>query len=306
MTLFLTRRAIRSALTLLLVFTAVFFATRMSGDPLSWVLPDGGSVEAEQAMRTYLGLDKSVAEQYLRYFHGFFEGQFGISFFERRAVGEMFSERLPATLGLAGLAFLLSITVGIPIGIFAALHRGKPLDHFLMSLSFIGYSLPNFVLGITLILIFSFFLNWLPSSGQGGWRHYLMPVITMGLPSAAGIARLTRSAMLDVILKDYLRTARAKGIAERMVIGKHALRNACIPVVTILGLQLGTLIAGSVIVETIFAWPGIGSLLVNSVMRRDYPVLQFGILIVAMTVVLANLIVDICYSLLDPRIRVEA
>ncbi len=306
MTRFLTTRLLRSLLTLWLVFTFVFVASRLSGDPIQLLYPDGLSPEAEATMREYLGLNRSLIEQYLKYVSGLFQGDLGDSFFQRRDVGAMFTERLPATVSLAFFAFLLSLITGVPAGIAAALNRGRLPDHLIMSASFFSYALPNFVLGIALILIFSFSLHLLPSSGQGSWRHFLMPVATLGLSSAAGIARFTRSAMLDVLTQDYLRTARSKGLAAVQVIAKHALRNAAIPVLTILGLQVGTLVAGSVVVETVFAWPGIGSLLADAATRRDFPVMQIGVLIVAASVIVANLLVDVGYGLLDPRIRVEA
>jgi len=306
MTRFLTTRLLRSLLTLWLVFTVVFVASRLSGDPIQLLYPDGLSPEAEATMREYLGLNSSLVEQYVRYVSGLFRGDLGDSFFQRRDVGAMFAERLPATVSLALCAFLLSLVTGVPAGVAAALNRGRLPDRLIMSASFFSYALPNFVLGIALILIFSFSLHLLPSSGQGSWRHFLMPVATLGLSSAAGIARFTRSAMLDVLTQDYLRTARSKGLAATRVISKHALRNAAIPVLTIVGLQVGTLVAGSVVVETVFAWPGIGSLLADAATRRDFPVMQIGVLIVAASVIVANLLVDVGYGLLDPRIRVEA
>lgn len=306
MAAFLTRRSLRALFTLWLIFTLVFIATRASGDPLKFIAPTGMTAQALEEMRVYLGLDKPVLEQYRIYFLGLFQGETGLSFFERRPVGKMFAERMGATLRLAVVAFAISTTLGVVVGILAALNRGKWLDFLFMSMSFVGYALPNFMLGITMILVFSFWLHWLPSSGQGSWQHYLMPALALGLPSSAGIARLARSAMLDVINQDYMRTARAKGLSELFVNAKHALRNAAIPILTVLGLQVGTLIAGSVIVETVFAWPGVGSLLVKSALGRDYPVLQFGVVIVGATVIVANLLVDVLYGLLDPRIRVEA
>lgn len=306
MATFLTQRVIRAVFTIWLVVTFVFVATRLSGDPLSFIYPEGLSPEAEVAMRQYLGLDRPFLEQYGVYFLRLFEGDFGVSFFDRRPVQVGFIERLPRTIQLALLALIVSLSMGIPAGIFAAIHRGEIVDRILMSLSFVGYSLPNFVLGIALLLIFSFHLHLLPSSGYGTWRHFLMPVLTLGLSSAAGIARFSRSAMLDVISQDYLQTARAKGVREAWVIAKHALRNAFIPILTILGLQIGTLVTGSVVVETVFAWPGIGNLLAYSAIRGDFPVLQFGVMVVATSVITANLAIDVIYSLVDPRIRIEA
>ena len=303
MTAFVIRRMVRGLLTLWVVVSAVFIAGRLSGDPIQWLLPDDASAEQQRDLRRYLGLDQPVAEQYLRYLRSLVQGEFGTSYLARRPVVEMFLERIPATLKLAGLALGLSLSIGVPVGIIAALYRNSPLDRVVMSLTFVGQALPNFVLGIALILIFSLFLRWLPSGGQGDWRHYLMPVFTLGTASAAGVARLTRSGMLDVLRQDYMRTAHAKGLNRFSVVLKHGLRNGCLPVLTILGLQVGTLIGGSVIVETVFAWPGMGRLVVSSVAERDFPVLQFSVLVIAATVVFANTLVDVLYGFFDPRIR---
>lgn len=306
MTVFLTRRLFRGLTTLWLVVTIVFLATRLSGDPLTFIFPEGLAPEAEVAMRVYLGLDRPFLEQYRRYLGGLAQGDFGTSFFDSRPVEVVFAERLPRTAQLALLAFALSLLVGLPTGSLAALRRGQWPDRLLMTMSFVGYSMPNYVLGITLILVFSFHLHVLPSSGHGSWQHALMPVLTLGLSGAAGIARFSRSALLDVMSQDYLRTARSKGVRESIVVAKHAARNAFIPVLTILGLQIGTLVTGSVVVETVFAWPGMGNLLAFSAIRGDFPVLQFGVIVVAASVVLAHLAIDVLYGVVDPRIRVEA
>lgn len=300
---FVTKRALRGLLTLWAVASVVFVGSRISGDPTFWLLPDDAPIEQREALRTQLGLDGSLPDQYGRYLAQVSRGDFGLSFRERRPVIEMFIERIPATLRLAGISFLVSLLLGVPIGIVAALNRNTVLDRFVMSLSFFGQALPNFVLGIALILVFSLFLRVLPSGGDATWRHYLMPVITLGTASAAGLARLTRSGMLDVLQQDYMRTAAAKGLTRSVVVLKHGLRNGFLPVLTVLGFQLGTLITGSVVVETVFAWPGMGRLIVTAVTGRDYPVLQFSVLVVAGSVVLANTLVDILYGTLDPRVR---
>lgn len=300
---FVTKRALRGLLTLWAVASVVFIGSRISGDPTFWLLPDDAPTAQREALRTQLGLDGSLREQYGHYLAQVSRGDFGLSFRERRPVIEMFVERIPATLRLAGTAFLLSLLLGVPIGIVAALNRNTLLDRFVMSLSFLGQALPNFVLGIALILVFSLLLRVLPSGGDETWRHYLMPVITLGTASAAGLARLTRSGMLDVLQQDYMRTAAAKGLTRSVVVLKHGLRNGFLPVLTVLGFQLGTLVTGSVVVETVFAWPGMGRLIVTSVTGRDFPVLQFSVLVVAGSVVLANTLVDILYGTLDPRVR---
>jgi len=302
-TAFVLRRALRGLLTLWVVVTAVFMAGRLSGDPIQWLLPDEASVAQQNELRVRLGLDRPLLAQYGRYLGGLTRGDFGVSYFDRRPVAVVFAERIPATLQLASLALLLALFIGVPVGIVAALTRNSPLDRFVMSLTFIGQALPNYVLGIALILIFSLLLRWLPSGGQGGWLHFIMPVLTLGTASSASIARLTRSGLLDVLGQDYMRTAKAKGLRRADVVLKHGLRNGFLPVLTVLGLQIGTLIGGSVIVETVFAWPGMGRLIVSAVAERDFPVLQFSVLAVAATVVLTNTLVDVLYGTFDPRIR---
>jgi peptide/nickel transport system permease protein len=300
---FLCRRLLRGLVTLLTVLTVVFFATRFSGDPLEWILRDDATETQRELTRAHLGLDRPLIVQYGIYLSNAVRGDFGNSFRERRPANLLFIERLPATVRLASLAFILSLCIGIPVGIVAALNFNKPLDRFVMSLTFVGQALPNYVLGITGILVFSLFLRWLPSAGMTSWRHFIMPVVTLGTASAAIIARLTRSGMLDIIRQDYVRTAYAKGLTQLRVNLKHAFRNAALPVITVLGLQMGTLIAGSVIVETVFAWPGVGRLLVNAVTNRDFPVIQFGVVAIATSIVIANAITDLIYGVLDPRVR---
>ncbi|MCA9839237.1 MAG: ABC transporter permease [Trueperaceae bacterium] len=302
---FLARRGFRSLLTLWAVISLVFVATRVTGDPTLWLLPDDAGPEERQSLRDYLGLNRPLIEQYVIYFGSILQGDFGNSFKERRPVLDMFLERIGATLRLSGLSFLLAVALGLPIGILAALLRNSPLDRGLMLLTFMGQALPNYVLGIIGILVFSLLLRWLPSGGMASWQAYLMPVITLGTASSASIARLTRSSMLDVLNMDYIRTAKAKGLRFPGIILKHALRNGFIAVLTVLGLQVGTLLAGSVIVETVFAWPGMGRLIVSAVQSRDFPVVQFSVFMVAATVVLANTVVDLLYGLLDPRIRLR-
>lgn len=300
---FILRKLLRGILTLWFIVTVVFFATRLSGQPIQYLLPEDATQQQIEATRAFLGLDKPLHVQYGYFFSSLAQGEFGNSFFARRPVIELFAERLPATLQMALPAFLLSILIGLPIGITAALHHNSPLDRLFMSFAFLGQALPNFVLGIGLILIFSLVLKLLPSGGMTSWQSYLMPTITLGTASAAILARLTRSSLLDVLSQDYMRSARSKGLSHAKVVLKHGLRNGILPVITILGLQLGDLIAGSVVVETIFAWPGAGRLITNAVLQRDYPVVQFSILVVAVTVVLANLSVDLLYGVLDPRMR---
>lgn len=303
LTRFVLFRLLRGLLTVVTVASIVFVASRVSGDPTQWLLSDDASEAQRQELRSRLGLDDAVVVQWGRYLASVAQGDFGQSFRERRPVALMFAERIPATLRLAGLALLVAIVVGVPVGILAALHRDRPLDRALMSLTFVGQALPNFVLGILAILLFSLFLRALPSGGSDSLRHYILPVLTLSTGTAATLARFTRSGLLEVLGQDYMRTAAAKGLPRRSVLLKHGLRNASLSVLTILGFQLGSLITGSVIVETVFAWPGMGRLIVNAVTMRDYPVLQFSLIVVSASIVLANALVDILYGVADPRIR---
>ncbi|MBX3143355.1 MAG: ABC transporter permease [Trueperaceae bacterium] len=301
---FVLKRLLRGVLTVWFVVTVVFLALRMAGDPVDFLLPDNATAAQRAELRQRMGLDQSLPTQYLRYLGGVMRGDFGDSFRERRPVTEAFTERLPATLKLAAGALVLAVGLGGVAGVLAALNRNGPLDRLIMSLTFVGQALPNFVLGITLILVFSLFLQWLPSGGHSDWRSFIMPVITLGTSSASSIARLMRSGMLDVLRQDFVRTARAKGLRTVAVVAKHALRNACLAVLTVLGMQAGVMIAGSVIVETVFAWPGVGRLIVTAVTFGDFPVLQFAIVLVSASVVVANSLTDALYTVLDPRVRV--
>ena len=300
---FTLRRFIRGLLTLWVVVTLVFFGLRLSGDPVFLMLGDEASPEAITALRSQLGLDEPLPVQYLRYFQTVAQGDFGNSLRERRPVTEIVAERLPATAELATAAIMISIVFGIPMGIFAALRRNTAVDRALMGIAFFGQSAPGFFIGIMLILLFSMQLQILPSSGRGTWQHLLMPAIALSTYGVASLARLTRSATLEVLSKDYVRTARAKGLKESAVQMRHVLRNAAIPVITVLGLQVGLAISGSIVIETVFAWPGMGRLIIGAVSNRDYPVIQMAVLLIAVSVVTINFIIDILYGVIDPRIR---
>lgn len=303
---FLSWRLGRAILTLWLVLTLVFVGGRLAGNPVDYFLPDGSTPEEEALFMAEWGLDRPILEQYVIYLEQSLSGNFGESFFELRPVVTMFQERLNATLSLSILAFLLSVSVGIPLGIVAAIKRNSGVGRLAMTVAFLGYAIPHFIIAIFLMLVFSFYLHWLPSTGNDTIWHYVMPTVTLAAHLTASIARYMRSSMLDAMSQDFMRTARAKGVAEPTVILKHALRNALIPVVTVLGLQIAGLVNGSIIVETVFAWPGIGELLVGSVMAKDFPALQFGVVAFAAVVVVVNLAVDVLYVVIDPRIRAEA
>ncbi|MFW6076033.1 MAG: ABC transporter permease [Chloroflexota bacterium] len=299
---FIVRRFLRGLLTLWVVVTVVFFGLRLSGDPLFALLGTEASPEAYESMREKLGLDESLPEQYARYVGLVVTGDFGESIRERRPVTEAVFDRLPATAQLAAASMVVSVVVGIPMGVIAARKRNSLVDRGLMALAFFGQSAPNFFVGILLILLFSMWLTVLPSSGRGSWQHLIMPTITLSTFGIASLARLTRSSVLEVMNQDYVRTARAKGLRSRSVLTNHILRNAMIPVVTVFGLQAGLAISGAVVTETVFAWPGMGRLAATSVFTRDYPVVQFIVMLIALTVVVANFLIDILYGVLDPRI----
>jgi len=300
---FLIVRLTKAVLTVWFIVSLVFVLTRISGDPTQWMLPDDASIETRLELRQSLGLDRPVSEQYRNYIGDVFHGDMGKSYYYLKPVGSLFAERAAATIKLAVISFSLAILIGVPLGVLAAVHRNTFMDRLTMGFAIAGYTIPNFVLGILMIFLFSLKLRLLPSGGFGQVTNYVMPVLALMVGPMANIARLTRSSMLDVLRQDYLDCARAKGVVESKVIFKHALRNALIPVVTIIGLQIGTLIGGMVVVETVFAWPGIGSLIISSAQNRDFPVVQYGIMICAIIVCVTNLLVDLSYAWLDPRIR---
>ena len=301
---FFISRLLRMSLTVMVIIIAVFFATRLSGNPIDFIAGEGLGEKDRQLMIEYYGLDGTYAEQFVRYVRSLFDGSFGLSLIERRPVGVIFAERVWPSFQLLVGAVLMTLAISVPAGIAAAIFRKSWIGSTIMAGAFFGYAIPNFVLAILMLLIFSFWLGWLPSTGNSTWLHYIMPVTALSTFYIAGLTRFTRNAMLDVLSQDYLRTARAKGLPEPVVIFKHALRNANITILSVLGLQIaGLAAAGSVVIETVFSWRGIGELLVSSAIRRDYPVLQFGVLAVALAVIVINLLVDLAYGLADPRVR---
>ncbi len=300
---FLLTRLFRAALTLVLVVTFAFFVLRLSGDPALLIMGADAPPEAVDAFRAAWGLDSPLWVQYLQYFVAIFEGDLGRSMRDGRDAAEVVAERIPVTLALTVPALAIKIALGIPAGIYAALHRNSLADRVVMMLAVAGFTVPSFVLGLLLVLVFAVQLGWLPSGGQDSWRHAILPVVTLGLGGAAVLARFTRSAMLEVLGQPYIRTASAKGVPWRLVVRGHALPNAAIPTVTILGFLVGSLVAGAVVVESVFSWPGVGRLLVVAVGNRDLAVVQAILLLVAFTMVTANLVVDLLYGLLDPRLR---
>jgi peptide/nickel transport system permease protein len=293
----------RAMITIALVVTFAFVVLRLSGDPALIIMGPEAPPEVIAAFRKAWGLDEPIWMQYFDYFGAIAKGELGRSMRDGRPAIALVFERIPATLMLTIPALLLKLAIGIPGGIFAALHRGSLIDRAVMIGAVAGFTVPSFVLGLVLVLIFAVQLGWLPSGGQETWRHAILPIVTLGIGGAAVLARFTRSAMLEVLGQPYIRTASAKGVSWRAVVLSHALPNAAIPTVTIIGFMVGTLIAGAVVVESVFSWPGVGRLLVVAVANRDLAVVQCILLLVAATMVTSNLIVDFLYGFLDPRLR---
>ena len=300
----LLTRLVSALVVVLGVCTLVFLLIHLvPGDPVEAMLGENAQVADREALRQALGLDRPLGEQYLDYLQRLARLDLGLSFQDRRPVAAILGERLPATLELTLAALALALTLALPLGVLAARHRGSPLDTGAMSLSLVGISIPNFWLGPLLILVFSLWLGWTPVSGREGPASLILPALTLGTGMAAILARMVRGSILEVLGEDYVRTARAKGLSERRVLWGHALRNAWLPILTLIGLQLGGLLGGAVITETVFAWPGVGSLLVESIQSRDYPVVQACVLLVSLSYVLVNTLTDLVYSWVDPRIH---
>ncbi|HSW10996.1 MAG TPA: ABC transporter permease [Bacillota bacterium] len=303
----LARRLASMVPIVLGVTIAVFAVLHLApGCPTTIMLGDHASPEAIEELRNKLGLDDPLYVQYFRWLSGVARGDFGRSIHTRQLVLEMVLQRVPATMELTFAAMILSLVIAVPVGVISATKQYSVVDHATMAGALFGVSMPVFWQGLMGMLVFGFLLGWLPISGRGGLEHLILPAITLGTSQAGLIARLTRSSMLEVIRQDYITTARSKGLAERVVIAKHALKNALIPVVTILALQLPALFGGAVITETVFAWPGMGRLIVTSIFVRDFPVVQAVTLIMAMVVILCNLLADVSYIFLDPRIRYDS
>lgn len=301
-----TRRLLVSVPTLFGVVLLVFLMVRLApGDPAVLLAGEFATPETLEAIRARYGLDRPLPEQFLIYLGALLRGDLGESARSRRPVLVELKTYFPNTVELASAAILVALFTGIPLGILAALRPGSGLDLGVMVLALIGVSMPVFWFGLLAILIFSVQLGWFPVAGKGTLAHLVLPAITLGVNATALLARMTRGALLEVLSQDYIRTARAKGLAERVVVFKHALRNALIPVVTVAGLEFGSLLAGAVITETIFAWPGLGQLLVGSILARDYPMVQGAVLLVATSFILVNLLVDLLYAWIDPRVRYD-
>jgi peptide/nickel transport system permease protein len=285
-----------------LVFSLIHL---IPGDPVEVMLGEAAQPADLEALRHALGLDLPLHSQFWHYLQGLAHFDLGTSLQSRRPVVQLLEERLPATLQLTIAALLIAIVLAFPLGVIAAMRKNSAWDRSAMAFAMLGVSVPSFWMGPLLILVFAVWLGWLPVSGREGWSSLVLPALTLGLGMAAILARMVRSALLDTLNEDYIRTARAKGLPMRTVVWRHALRNALLPVITLLGLQLGALLGGAVITETVFAWPGIGLLVVESIQRRDYPVVQACVLFISLAYVLVNTLTDLIYARIDPRVRLS-
>ncbi|MFZ5825394.1 MAG: ABC transporter permease [Bacillota bacterium] len=303
MTRYLMKRLGHAVIVILGVTVAVFLITRMTGDPVRLMAPLDATEADIELLRTQLGFNRPMIIQFLEYLKGVLFLDFGDSLRHQEPAMMLIFERMPATLNLSLVALAMAIGIAIPVGVIGATRRGSFVDTVGTVLALLGQSMPVYWLGILLIIVFGVQLKWLPAGGKSDWTSYILPAATLAAYTSASIMRMLRSGMLEVMTQDFIRTARAKGINERSVLYKHALRNALIPVVTVIGLHLGALLSGSVITETIYAWPGVGSFVVKAIYNRDFYVVQAAVFLFALIIVVINLATDVLYGLLDPRIR---
>ncbi len=304
---YIARRLILG-IPMLLGLTVIVFAMMhlLPGDPAEVILAQSGArPEAVAKLRSQLGLDQPLPVQYARFLGGLLQGNLGSSLFTNRPVSEIVAQNLPATMELAGTAMALAVLLGTSLGVAAAVRQGSWVDQITMTVAVLSLAMPGFWLALLLIYLFSVQLGWLPSGGQGTWQHLVLPAVVLGGNAAATIARLVRSSLLEVLGQEYIVTARAKGLSERIVLMRHAVRNALVPVITVAGLQFGFLLGGTVVTETVFARQGLGRVAVEAILYKDLPVVQGIVLLVAVIYLVVNLIVDISYAFLDPRIRVQ-
>lgn len=303
---YLSLRVLLAIPALWLIATMVFMLVHIvPGDPVQQMLGEGARASDLQQLRHSLGLDLPIPVQYEHYLLGVLHGNFGESFRFQQPVARVVLEHFPATLELAFVSLFVCLLISIPAGILAAHRRGTSADHAVGVFTLLGLSVPNFALGPVLILVFSVLLGWLPVSGRGGLGHLVLPAITLGAALAAILTRMVRTSVIEELSSDYVRTARAKGLSEAAVLFRHAFRNALIPILTVVGLQFGTLLAGTIVTETIFSWPGIGRLTVQAIEARDYPLLQGCILLIAFSYVAVNFLTDVIYVFVDPRVKLQ-
>ncbi|MCZ6552822.1 MAG: ABC transporter permease [SAR324 cluster bacterium] len=301
---FLLRRLLWTLPVLLGVLTLVFFLLHLvPGDPVDVMLGESALPADREQMRAQLGLDRPIAVQYVVYLRNALSGDLGTSFTSRRAVMAEIAERLPATLELMLGAMAVAFAIALPLGVLAALYHGRWIDYLASGFALLGVAIPNFWLGPLLILLFAIQLDWLPVNERGGLEHLVLPAITLGTALAALLSRMIHTSLVEVLGEDYIRTARAKGLPERIVVASHAMRNAAIPVITVTGLQIGALLSGAIITESIFDWPGLGSLLLEAIYGRNYALVQGCVLVIAVSYIAVNLLADLLYGWVDPRIR---
>jgi peptide/nickel transport system permease protein len=302
MTRFALARLLRTLLTMAICVTIVFVVLRLSGDPTDILLPEDTPADVKAEYRALWGLDRSIPEQFSRYLASVAKGDLGISFAEGRPAFEVVVDAIPNTLLLGACAIGLALLVGLPLGIAASLRHNSAIDRLVMSVAVFGFSMPTFFLAIILILVFALMLRWLPSSGTETLWHMIMPVVTLSAALMGKVARFARTSMLEVLGQPYIRTARAKGVARLAVLLRHAFPNAAAPLLMFLGIEIGLILTGAAVTETVFAWPGVGRLMVSAAAARDLPVVQAAILFVASVIILSNLMVDIIQGLIDPRV----
>lgn len=303
MTRYIIRRLLQTIPTLLGITIAAFLLVRLTGDPANLMLGPDATLDAVNAFREKFGLNDPIHVQYWRFVTNAVTGDFGTSLRFNVPVSELFLQKFPATVELAAASIVLALLVGIPAGVISALRHNTWVDGLVRFFAFIGQAIPGFYLGLMLIVVFAVRLGWFPTGGRGTWQQLVMPTVTLAVFLLALLVRFTRGAVLDVLKQDHVVTARAKGLKERTILVSHILKNSMIPIVTIVGLQIGAVLSGTVVTEVVFNWPGIGRLMVDAIYTRDFPVVQTMVMIVAVIFVTVNLIVDLVYSLVDPRIR---
>lgn len=302
---YLLTRLGQAAIVILGASVLVFMVAHLTGDP-TYLMVDATAKPAEiEALRRAMGLDQPLYIQYWRFISRAVQGDFGSSLWQQQPAVTLVLQRVPYTLKLAVTALGLSLLISIPAGVVSAVFRDRVIDRVVMLVALLGQCIPGFWLGLMLMMIFSVSLQWLPTSGSGTFKHLILPAVSLAAYSMGRIARLTRSSLLEVLGKGFIRTARAKGVKERGIILKHALRNAAIPIITLLGLDIGSMLGGAVITETVFAWPGLGRLVIQAIGQRDFPLVQASVFFIATVVVLMNLLVDLSYGFLDPRVKYE-
>jgi peptide/nickel transport system permease protein len=302
---YILKRIFQSILTLFVLSMIVFFMVRLTGDPVMLMLPDDASHEDVVQLRSALGLDRPLPVQYWRFLSKAVRGDFGRSIKGQVPVFDLIQDRFPNSVKLGLVSMVITIALALPLGVMAAVKKGTPIDTLANLIAVLGQSLPQFWVGIVLIQVFAVYLRWLPVAGMGTMWHYILPGFTLGWFLVAGIMRLLRSSMLDVLDSEFVKLARVKGVPARGVIWKHALKNAFMPVLTYTAIYLAILITGAILVETVFAWPGVGQLIYQGIVYRDFPVIQAVVLLTALIVVTVNFMVDIAYAYLDPRIRLH-